>query len=113
MDELYMFLKQQGYEVYFVGQKTTECKTNYIVLKDDGTNAQLGTTVVGSQQVDIILYTPRNQFTALIQFKKVIKNILKSYSKLKYAGLETPTITDDSVNGLTCSIIYLIQKPLI
>jgi hypothetical protein len=112
MVNIYSFLKSKGVEVYFIGQHTGDAITNYVVLKEDSTNGQNGSNIVGSQIADIILYAPQNKFTSLLAFRKTIKTYLKELDFLRYTGNETGIITDDSVKGLTCSIMYEIQKEL-
>ena len=42
--KLFEYLKDNGADVYFVGQHKGECKSPYIVLKDDGTSSLNGKT---------------------------------------------------------------------
>ena len=113
MTALYDFLVAQGFEVYFTGQKTDDCVTNYIVIRDGVTNASISSFIVGYTLVDVIIYVPRNANTQMLPFKQQVKNALKAYKPLKYSGIETGTVPDDSVKGLTSSITYMWQKPLI
>jgi len=113
MIDLYDFLVAQGFEVYFTGQKTNDCTSKYIVIVDGITSAQYDSFTVGYTLVDIILYVPINANTQMLPFKQQIKDALKAYKPLKYAGIETGTVPDDSVKGLTSSITYMWLKPLI
>mgnify|MGYP000865795364 CR=1 FL=1 len=113
MTALYDFLIALGFDVYFVGQKTSDCTSNYVVIRDGITSAQYDSFNVGYTLVDIILYVPRNANSQMLPFKQQIKDALKAYKPLKYAGIETGTVSDDSVKGLTSSITYMWLKPLI
>lgn len=112
MLRIYDHLKSKGVEVHYVGQPLGECKSNYVILKDDSTSGQNGSRKVGTQLVDIIFYLPQNRFTQSISFKKEIKNYLKELNFLKYTGMETGVVTDDDKKALTFSVFYEIHKEL-
>ncbi len=113
MDKLFDFLTTHGYTVYLVNQKTDDCTSPYIVIKEDSTMAQFDTNKVGNTIVDIMFFTPRTQMLELLNLKKNVKIDLKGFTALKYSGIETPTVADDTVKAVTCSVQYLIQHPLI
>lgn len=112
MQKLFDYLADLGYEVYFPNQKTGECTSFYIVLKQQLTTSSIYSFRVGYTNIDVILYAPRTQTLTLLDKKKEIKEHLKSY-KLFYGGYESPVVEDDSVKGITCSVTYRVQKPLI
>lgn len=111
--EIFDFLNNLGYEVYFPNQKTGECTSFYIVLKEQLTTSGLTSYRLGYTNIDIILYAPRTQMLMLLDKKKEIKEHLKGYKTLFYAGMEAPVIEDDVVKGITCSVTYRSQRPLI
>ncbi|PRR84744.1 hypothetical protein [Clostridium luticellarii] len=113
MQKLFDYLADLGYEVYFPNQKTGECTSFYIVLKEQLTTSSIYSFKLGHTNIDVILYAPRTQTLALLDKKKEIKEHLKSYEGLFYGGYESPTIEDDSVKGITCSVTYRAQKVLI
>jgi len=109
---IFNHLKAKGVDAYFIGQHEGECKSPYIVIKDDNTSGQNGSNKVGSQLVDIIFFIPQNQFTKSIGFKSQVKAYLKELKFLRYTGSETGTVTDDEKKALTFSVFYEIQKEL-
>lgn len=112
MTRIYEYLDQNNIDVYFIGQHLGDCISPYVVIKDDAVTGQNDSNKIGSQLVDIIFYSPQNQYTKLQNLKATIKNLLKAQNYLRYTGSETGTITDDSVKGLTCSVMYEILKEL-
>lgn len=113
MQKLFDYLADLGYEVYFPNQKTGECTSFYIVLKEQLTTSSIYSFRLGYTNIDIILYAPRTQMLMLLDKKKEIKEHLKGYKELFYAGAESPMVEDDSVKGITCSVTYRAQRSLI
>jgi hypothetical protein len=112
MIRIYEFLQSKGIESYFIGQHQGECKSSYVVLKDDSTSGQNGSNKIGAQSIDIIFFVPQNQFTKTKSFKSEVKAYLKELNFLRYTGIETGTVTDTEKKALTFSVLYQIQKAL-
>lgn len=112
MNEIFLKLKENGIEVYYVGQKKGICTSNYVVLKDGGTQPYLNSNRIGKQMVDVLFFIPKNNFSKVESYKREVKSILKTIGLLRYTGVETPVITDNQVEGLTWSVLYEIQKKL-
>lgn len=113
MIELFDFLKNNNIEVFFIGQHKGPCRKEYVVIKDNGTKSQLGTNRVGATTVDLIFFVPINKFTRCEAFKREVKELLKSFKKVRYSGNETPIINDDEKESLTFSVLYQINKKLL
>lgn len=101
--KLYKYLKNNGIDVYFIGQHVGVCKNEYIVLKDDGGNNGLFT-------IDIIFYLPKNNFSKADTFKKEVKELLKKFNDIKYTGVETAMIIESEKEAITFSILYNVLK---
>ena len=61
--KLYEYLQDNNIDVYLVGQHKGECKSPYIVLKDDGINSSNG--IVGKGYIDVLFFIPENRFTRI------------------------------------------------
>lgn len=102
--KLYEYLKNEGFEVYFIGQHTGICNTNYIVLKDGGSTSLTGKN--GSSTIDVIFYIPKNKFSNSRTFKSAVIESIKEFGELRYTGVETSIVADDDKKALTFSVIY-------
>ena len=73
--DIYNKLKQHGIDVYSPGQKTGECTSPYVVVKDAG-RVDL-TTVSSSQNLyDLMCYVPMDKYSTLDLFVDDIENIM-------------------------------------
>ena len=90
--KLFEYLKDNGADVYFVGQHKGECKSPYIVLKDDGTSSLNGKT--GTSLIDVLFFIPQNNFTKC------------------EPNTETGIVVDDEKKALTFSVMYEFYKKL-
>lgn len=108
--KLFEYLKDNGADVYFVGQHKGECKSPYIVLKDDGTSSLNGKT--GTSLIDVLFFIPQNNFTKCDSYKNSIKEIIKQFGKVRYTGTETGIVVDDEKKALTFSVMYEFYKKL-
>lgn len=106
LKKVYDHIKQNGYDVYFPGQKKGECKSKYIVLKMDGGTVLDG---VSSERpiYTILCYVPENQYSLLHEFVLEVKSMMRGvYPMLMYAGNETSSYFDDSVKAHMISFQY-------
>ncbi|MEG1004628.1 MAG: hypothetical protein RSF37_14630 [Clostridium sp.] len=108
--KLYEFLKSKGIDTFFIGQRQGECKSNYVVLKDDGIIGL--NNKVGKGYIDLLFFIPQNQFTKCESFKKQVKGLVKEFGKIRYSGQETGIETDNDKKALTFSVLYEVQKKL-
>lgn len=110
--KIFDYLEENDIEVYFVGQKTGTCTSNYVVVKDAGTLGYDGGNKVGNQLIDLLFFVPQNCYTEMEEFKNNIKELMKDFNEVRYTGQETPIITDDDYKALSCSVMYQNQKLL-
>lgn len=109
--EIFLYLKKLGYEVYSPGQKRDKCINSYIVIKENGTNGQNGNKV-GYKLFDIIIYHPISNYSTMEFFVEDVKKDINNISKLRFTGDETPVIIDDKVEAYTTSLEYQALKTL-
>lgn len=108
--KLYDHLKNNGIDVYFVGQHQRDCTSNYVVLKDGGQISENGK--VGKKYLDILFFIPKNQFSLIDSFKKLVMSSIKEFNKLRYTGQETSIVADNDKKALTFSVLYQVEKKL-
>lgn len=110
--DIYVHLEDSGIEVYLPGQHIGEVKTNYVVLKDEGTQ-QFREYTSTQSFVDLICYVPQNKYSELITFMDEVKEIMKDmYPMVKPTYNETPTFFDDVVKGWSISIEYMYFRKI-
>ena len=108
--KLMEYLIDNEIKVYLPGQHKGDCAFNYVVLKDGGTSGYMGSNKIGTQLIDVIFFVPQNKYSKCEEFKNEIKTLLEEFPGIRYTGDETGVITDDSVKGLTFSVMYESQK---
>lgn len=110
--DIYMHLKNQGFDVYSPGIKAGECTSEYIVVKNDGSSKHASF----STDVDlyaIICYVPKDKYSSLEPLVQRIKNSMKGLEPMiKPYGSQTPSYYDDSLKAHMISIEYKNYKKL-
>lgn len=100
-------LKEAGIDVYPPATKKGECKSKYVVVKQDG-SSQIGN--FSSEQVyyQFMLYVPQNEYDTLSDFEAEVKKALdeRLYPMLMPTGSTMPDYYDDSIKAHTRSFLY-------
>ena len=108
--DLYMFLKNKGYEVYAPASKIGDCKRPYLVVKYNG----LVPYQDFSSSIDnysVMCYVPRDEYSKLDGFIRDVKASLKELEPLfKWRKIQTPSFYDESVQAHMVSIEYANYK---
>lgn len=110
--DIFMCLKNQGYDVYSPGVKTGECTSEYLVVKNDGSSRHSSF----STDVDlyaVLCYVPRDRYSSLETLVQRVKSSMKELEPmiLPY-GSQTPSYYDDSLKAHMVSIEYKNYKKL-
>lgn len=110
IEDLYVHLQSHGYEVYFPGQKTTECLKPYVVIKDEGlTQFQQFSSDI--RLYAIMCYVPYRGFSHLETMVDEVKDVMKAlFPMFVSTRFETPSFYDDAVNAYMVSIQYRVAK---
>ena len=106
INQIYDNLKNSGFDVYYPGQKKGECRTNYVVIKNDGSISLVG---ISSERpvYTIMCYVPENKYSQLNEYELEVKEVMrKLYPMVMYAGNETPSYYDNNVKGHMVSFQY-------
>lgn len=110
--DIFMHLKNQGFDVYSPGVKTGECTSEYLVVKNDGSSKHSSF----STDVDlyaVLCYVPKNGYSSLEPLVQRVKSSMKELEPviLPY-GSQTPSYYDDSLKAHMVSIEYKNYKKL-
>lgn len=110
--DIFVHLKNAGFEVYSPGVKTGECISEYLVVKNDGSSKHSSF----STDVDlyaVMCYVPKDRYSSLETFVRRVKNVMKELEPmiLPY-GSQTPSYYDDSLKAHMVSIEYKNYKKL-
>lgn len=113
IQDIYLHLKEQGFEVYFPAQKVGECLSPYVVVKDATTSQYLdySSTVT---YYDLMCYTPKDHFSGLEPFVESVKMAMKKLvPMIKPTYSQTQSYYDDSVKAHMISVQYKNYRKII
>jgi len=110
--DIFMHLKNQGFDVYSPGMKTGECTSEYLVIKNDGSSKHMSF----STDVDlyaVMCYVPKAKYSTVETLVQRVKSSMKGLEPmiLPY-GSQTPSYYDDSLKAHMVSIEYKNYKKL-
>ena len=110
--DIFMHLKNAGFEVYSPGVKIGECISEYLVVKNDGSSKHMSF----STDVDlyaVMCYVPKDKYSTLEPLVQKVKNSMKGLEPMiKPYGSQTPSYYDDSYKAHMISIEYKNYKKL-
>ena len=104
--EIFLHLKNKGFEVYPPNVKVGECVKSYIVVKNDGTEPH-PTFSTDVRYYDVLLYVPENQYSSFETFIDKVKHSLKEIEPLiVFTGSQTPTFYNEKTKSYMVSLSY-------
>ena len=110
--DIFLHLKNAGFDVYSPGVKVGECESEYLVIKNDGSSKH----VSFSTDIDlyaVMCYVPKQKYSELEPFVQKVKKSMKELEPMiKPYGSQTPSYYDDSVKAHMVSIEYKNYKKL-
>lgn len=110
--DIFLYLKKQGFDVFSPGIKVGECTSEYLVLKNDGSSkhASFSTDV---DLYSVLCYVPKDKYSSLEPLVQRVKRSMKGLEPmiLPY-GSQTPSYYDDSLKAHMISIEYKNYKKL-
>lgn len=113
MQDIYLHLKESGFDVYFPAQKDGECTSNYVVVKD-ATTSQVPGFSSTQTYYDIMCYVPKDSFSTLEPFVESVKEAMKKMvPMIKPTYSQTQSFYDDSVKGHMISVQYINYRKII
>lgn len=110
---IYLHLKSKGFEVYFPAQKTGECLSPYVVVKEVTTSQYLdySSTIT---YYDIMCYIPKNHYSQVEPFMERVKGAMKELlPMMKPTYSETQSFYDDSVKAHMKSVQYKNYRQIV
>lgn len=104
--DIFNHLKNEGFDVYPPATHKGECISKYIVLKSTSKNRINNLSSV-SQQYDLLLYVPKNEYSKLEEFVNGVESSMKKLEPMiKPLYSQTSPYYDDSIKGHMVSIQY-------
>ena len=103
--ELYIYLKEKGFDVYSIGQHQGTCSSPYLVIKENGESDVAGTSYI-NDLVEILVYYPIGRYSSLSSYTDKLKSEMNVYKKLKRVIDPMPVIIDDDKKAYMTSYTY-------
>ncbi len=103
--QIYKHLKNNGFDVYSIGQHEGICSNPYIVVKENGVSEVVGKSLI-NDVVELLIYYPIGKYSELATYKKRILNTMKYMSRVRRVMDPAPTIIDDDKKAYTTSFTY-------
>lgn len=100
-------LTENGFNVYPPATHVGECKSPYIVLKQDG-GVQINDYSSERVYYRFMLYVPREQYTFLDEYEKQVKKVLDEqlFPMLMPTGQKENDFYDDNYNAHLRAFLY-------
>lgn len=112
VQDIYMFLKNKGYDVYFPSQKIGDCTKPYVVVKSNGTSKHLSFST-DIDQYSIMVYVPQKSYSQLEVLVRQIRQDMKELEPMiMYNNSMMASFYDDSIKGHMTSIEFKNYKKL-
>lgn len=112
-EDIFLHLKEKEFDVYSPGIKLGECKSPYIVVKNNGGNRHASF----SSNVDlysVMCYVPKQNYSKLESLVMEVKKAMKELEPMILPnGVETPSYYDDTYKAHMVSIEYKNYKKLL
>ena len=103
--QIYKHLKNNGFDVYSIGQHEGICLSPYIVVKENGESEVVGTSLV-NDSIELLIYYPFGRYSEISEYKKRILNIMKYQRGVRRVIEAMPTIIDDDKKAYMTSFTY-------
>ena len=103
--QIYKHLKDNGFEVYSIGQHKGICKSPYIVIKENGESEISGTSLT-NDIVELLIYYPVGTYSKLNEYKQSTLYTMKLLKGIRRVIEPMPTIIDDDKKAYMTSFTY-------
>lgn len=113
LQDIYVFLQEKGFNVYFPAQKVGECTESYVVVKDASTS-QFGEYSSTVTYYDLMCYVPKDQFSQLEPFVDSVDEAMKGMRPMiKPTYSRTPSFYDEDAKAYMISTQYKNYRQII
>ena len=103
--QIYKHLKENGFDVYSIGQHKGICKSPYIVIKENGESEIIGTSLT-NDIVEILIYYPIGTYSKLNEYKQSTLYTMKLLKGVRRVVEAMPTVIDDDKKAYMTSFTY-------
>ena len=103
--QIYKHLKDNGFDVYSIGQHEAICTKPYIVIKENGENEIAGTSLT-NDIVELLIYYPLGTYSKLNEYKQSTLYTMKLLKGVRRVIEPMPTIIDDDKKAYMTSFTY-------
>ena len=103
--QIYKYLKNNGFDVYSIGQHEGICTNPYIVVKENGENEVAGTSLI-NDTVELLIYYPVGTYSKLNEYKQSVLYTMKLLKGIRRVIDPMPTIIDDDKKAYMTSFTY-------
>ena len=103
--QIYKHLKNNGFDVYSIGQHKGICTEPYIVIKENGESEIAGTSLA-NDIVELLIYYPIGAYSKLNEYKQSILYSMKLLMGVRRVIQSMPTIIDDDKQAYMTSFTY-------
>ena len=111
--DIFLHLKNEGFEIYSPAIKTGECKSEYIVVKNNG-SSKLAAFSTDDDLYSVMCYVPKTKYSELeVLVQRVKASMKKLEPMIKPYGSQTPSFYDDSIKAHMISIEYKNHKKML
>jgi hypothetical protein len=111
--DLYLHLKNKGYDVYAPAQKVGECTEPYLVVKNDG-SYQHANFSSDRDMYAIYCYVPKLRYSELEPLVQRVKRDMRElYPMFQVYGQQLASFYDDEVKAHYISIEYENYKKVL
>lgn len=111
--DIFLHLKEKGFDVYPPSIKAGDCTTEYIVVKNEGSSRHAGLST-DDDFYAVMCYVPKQAYSSLEPLVQKIKRAMKELEPmiLPY-GTQSSSYYDDSVKAHMISIQYKNYKKML
>ena len=103
--QIYKHLKNNGFDVYSIGQHKGICTNPYIVIKENGESEIAGTSLT-NDIVELLIYYPVGTYSKLNEYKQSILYTMKLLKGIRRLVEPMPTIIDDDKKAYMTSFTF-------
>lgn len=104
--DIFLHLKRCGFDVYAPGQKTGECRKEYVVVRQEDASADADVSST-HHYYDILCYVPANSYSRIEPFFLQVKEAMKGlYPMIRPTDTDTPPYLDTTVKAHMMSSTY-------
>ena len=103
--QIYRHLKDNGFDVYSIGQHKGICTNPYIVIKENGESEIAGTSLT-NDIVELLIYYPVGTYSKLNEYKQSTLYTMKLLKGVRRVIEPMPTVIDDDKKAYMTSFTY-------